>query len=321
MKISKDLSIFPKTITALTLSAAFLLGTNNVYSYSNEQGSTNGMPFKSLQEQIDLLEIELQEAVNILQSQIDEIVIEQGEQNVLITNLQSAVSTLEARVTQNEMDIDVLQAVQGFQQQLIEALEASVTDLEARVTANEDDIEALVQVDQDLQQLIMAIQAQIVTINNRITANDGDIAVLQAQVTSLQAQLSSVQVQLASKQNRVNGICPAGSSIRIINSNGSVVCETDNVSAGVGFLNTYRSFDQVNIASSVIFTRTVTNNRACTGSNYRAVGGGYDVNGHLGVGNVFENFATSNTNWKVTVRSDSTGSRTLRTYVICARVQ
>ena len=318
MKIKKLAAMI--VLSTLTTMAVFYCGT--AVSASKEQGSTNGPPFKSIQERIDLLELDLADALAHLQDQIDALVAEQADQDTLIAALQSAVATLEDRVTDNETDIATLQAIQNLQTQLIDALDVRVTDLEARVAANEDDIAALVLADQALQGLIGAIQAQIATIDARITANDGDISTLQSQVASLNAQLTSVQNQLASKQNRVNGICSPGYSIREIYANGNVACEFDNVSAGVGFLSTYRSWDTVNIPSSTFLTRTVTNTRYCTGSNYRAVGGGYYLSSHLGVGNVFRNYPTSNnTGWYVRVRSDSTGSRTLSTYVVCARVQ
>lgn len=310
---------FVKPIVAIAMSGCFCFGAMTITAA--EQGSSNGMPFKSLQEQIDLLKIELSEAVNILQSQIDDIVVEQGEQNVLISALQSAVATLEARVEQNEMDIDTLQAITNMQAQLIDALDVRVTDLEARVAANEDDISALVLVDQALQGMIMEINNQIGFINTRIDMNDGDISVLQTQVSNLQTQLSSVQAQLAAKQNRVNGICAAGSSIRQINPDGSVICEPDTEGSGVGFLSVFSSSDAVDIPSSIILTRTVSNSRFCTGSNYRAVGGGHSVNGHLGVGNVYRSSRNGATGWTVTVRADSAGSRRLTTTVVCARVQ
>lgn len=298
------------------------MGSTIALATPGEQGSTNGKPFQSLQARIDILSLDLAEAVALLQAQIDTLVSEQADQDTLIAALQSAVATLDARVSQNETDIEGLQYIQGLQAQLIEALDVRVTDLEARVAANEDDIAALVLVDQALQELIDTIQDQIDTIDARITENDGDIAVLQGQVIQLQSDLDDVQDDLAEKQNRVNGICSAGSSIRQINSNGTVVCEPDTVSAGVGTLTTYRSLDSVTVPSSIWTVKYVTNNRYCTGTNYRAVGGGFNLNGSMGpFGHVYRNYPTSNTNWRATVRSDSTGERTLTTYVVCARVQ
>lgn len=296
--------------------------TISAVAAQGEQGSANGRPFQTLQNQIDILSVELDEAVSLLQDQINTLVAEQADQNTLIAALQSAVATLEARVSQNELDIATLQAIQNLQGQLISALETRVTGLEARVAANENDIAALVQADQALQGLIAAIQGQINVINARITANDGDIAVLQTQVGQLQTQLANVQAQLAAKQNRVNGICAAGSSIRQILTNGNVVCESDDVGAGVGTLSTFRSADTVTVPSSLIFVQFVTNDRYCTGTDYRAVGGGFYLDSSMGAfGHVYRNYPVSDTGWSATVRSDSTGSRSLTTYVICARVQ
>lgn len=318
MKKSK-LSIVSAAISLLVFVAVI---DGPAIAASNQQGSANGKPFQDLQYQIDVLTIDLADAVDLLQDQIDTLVIEQADQDSLITALQSAVGTLEMRVSANESDIALLQAIQNMQSQLIDALDTRVTELETRVAVNEADIAGLVLVDQALQEMIMAIENQITTINSRISANDGDISALQNQVLQLQLDLGTVQASLAAKQDRVNGICPVGSAIRQISSNGSVTCEVDSVSAGVGTLQTFRSSDSVSIPSSIFVVRTVTNNRACTGSNYRAVGGGYSVNGGtLGFGNAYRNYPTSNSNWQVRVRADSVGSRSLTTYVVCARVQ
>ena len=317
MNIHKIASRMTATAGAVLFAAS--LGSTAVYA-NGQQGSENGMPFRALSEQIDLLSVELNEAVTALQSQIDQLVVEQADQDVLVAALQSAVATLDVRVSGNEVEIAALQAMQNLQGQLIAALQVSVADLEVQASSNTSDIAALIAVDQNLQELIAAIQFQIATINTRIDNNDGDIAALQGEIAGLESDLAAAQAQLAAKQDRVDGICAPGSSIREIFANGNVVCEPDTVSSGSGTLQTFRSSDSVSIPSSVIFTRTVTNNRFCTGSNYRAVGGGFRVSSHLGVGNVYRNYPTSNTNWSVTVRSDSTGSRTLSTYVVCARV-
>lgn len=321
MKIKK--AFLAAMITATSVFIVTAIASPPVFAASAEQGSSNGKPFQTLQAQIDILSIDLADAVALLQSQIDTLVSEQADQDTLIAALQSAVAALDIRVSQNEGDIATLQAIQNLQDQLIAALDTRVTDLEARVAANENDIAALVLVDQALQGMITAINSQISIINARITANDGDIAILQGQVSQLQLNLTNVQLQLATKQDRVNGICAAGSSIRQIYSNGSVVCEIDSVSSGVGTLDTFRSVDTVDVPNSLILVRVITNYRYCTGSNYRAVGGGYSLSNHLGIGgHVLRSYPTSsNTGWAVTVRADSTFARTLSTYVVCARVQ
>ena len=287
---------------------------------AQQQGSENGMPFRNIQEQIDVLALDLADAVSLLQGEIDTLVAEQADQDVVIASIQSAVAVLEIRVAANENDIAALEAMQDMQAQLILALEGQVNDLENRVAANDTDIAALIQVDQALQELTMAIQNQIATTNARITANDGDIGALQAQADALNMQLASVQSQLAAKQDRVNGVCAAGSSIREISGDGNVTCEADDSGSGSGTLNTYISYDSVNIASSTWSVKTAANSRSCSGS-YRAVGGGYRLSGHLGFGMPYRNYPSGTKTWSATVRSDSTGSRTLRTYVVCARVQ
>jgi len=303
-----------------TMVAVVLFGIS-IPSSANQQGSQNGMPFRDIQEQIDVLTVDLAEAVSLLQGEIDALVASQAEQDDLIAALESAVATLELRVDDTEINIAGLQALQDMQGQLIAALQTSVGDLEVQVDSNTADIAALVMFDQTLQDLINALQGQINTINARIDSNDVDIAALQATAAQLELDLLSAQSQLAAKQDRVDGICAAGSSIREIHPDGSVTCEADSTGSGTGFLNTYRSSDVVSIKSSIVFTRTASNSRSCTGSNYRAVGGGFLVSSHLGVGNTYRNYPSSNTRWSATVRSDSTGSRTLRTYVVCARVQ
>lgn len=313
-----------KSITVAGAAAIVLLcGSAQVSAESGmgEQGSSNGQPFVTINNRIDLLEIDLWEAVDILQGQIDDLVASDVDHDTLIAAIQGAVTVLEARVTVNEGNISTLQAIQVIQGQLINVLQTDLTALEARVTVNEGDITSLVLADQALNSLIGAINAQLLTINARITANDGDISALQTTVDSLQVQLNTLNGQLALKQSRVNGYCPAGNSIRQINGDGTVICELDNVSAGVGTLTSYRSYTgSINIAQSWITKTTRSTSRSCA-SGYRATGGGYSVSGNLGVGNAYRSYPSSNATWSVTVVADSRGSTSFRAYVVCAKVQ
>jgi hypothetical protein len=179
-------------------------GNSQGSTNNNEQGSTNGQPFKTLSERIDLVSVELSDAVAFLQQQIDELVVSQADQDTLIAMLQSELGQLELRVLENETDIASLEAWQLLQDQLIAALDIRITDLEARVTINEGDIAAIILVDQAQQQAIDANLQQINLNNQLIALNAGDIATLETQVTNLQGDIINLQTQITNNEGNIN---------------------------------------------------------------------------------------------------------------------
>lgn len=198
-------AIFTLVVQLVMVSPAISApGNSQGSTNTNEQGSTNGQPFKTLSERIDIVSSNLSDAIAYLQQQIDELVVGQADQDTLIATLQGALGQLELRVLENETDIASLEGWQLLQDILIVALDTRITDLEARVTINEGDISAIILVDQAQQQAIDANLQQINILNQLVAINAGDIATLESQVVILQNNIVSLQTQITNNEGNIN---------------------------------------------------------------------------------------------------------------------
>jgi hypothetical protein len=276
----------------------------------------NGQPFQGLQSQIDQLQIDFNTALADLQEQIDALTGVQGSQSDLINALATAVSLLEGRVAQNEADIAALNALSDLQSQYIAALQQQLANAEARIATNQSDIAALIAADQLLHQLIDALEARLDTLEVQVQQNTSDIGTLQAEMLAVQQQLLQVQQELALKQNRVNGVCPAGSAIRQINEDGSVVCESTGGGSGGGTFNSFSA----NKGTMVSNGGTVTLAQFCA-SGSKATGGGYEVSTTANGLSIPRSAPSGNIGWEVTFRNQSGSSQIVTMHVMCGQVQ
>lgn len=342
-------------LLSIAISSVLFFGTSAFAAKdnpNNEQGSTNGQPFKTVRSHIEMISIDFQATVDDLQAkitaaedklqaQIDDLNESQSAQNDLIVTLQNTVSVLEERISTNEEDIIALKLLVSIQGDLIINLQEKLSDLEGRVSTNEANISYLILADQTFNTLISTIQGQIESLTILINMNTGNVLTLQGQVENLEATLTNLQSQINLKQNIISGICSEGSSIRQINTNGSVICEVDDISAGAGTLGSTTIIKTSRIpAVSGAFAGTLSLNSTCP-SGYRVTGGGYRIKGYTDedfelpgdprLVFVKNNSASSTTNWNVTVINDNpiatiplttltSGRMDLTTSAVCVRV-
>ena len=212
-----------RSIILLISRLAVVAGGSSLWA--GKGSNPNGKPFISLQGQI----IEVEGKISSLQDQIDAIV--------------ERVDTIEERVIVNE--------------EAILSLIAQNSALQTQVNENTDDIASV-------NTQISALQAKNLELQKQIESNKGDITVLQTQLATnngliaslqqtvsnlgvslqqqinhnnllidgLQNEIDAINAQLALTQTLIGGNYPAGSAVPQVNSDGSVVCEVDDMSTG-----------------------------------------------------------------------------------------
>jgi len=111
---------------------------------------------------------------------------------------------------------------------------------------------------------------------------NGNFSAVEVEVDDNAADIAGNTAAIATKQNIVGGLCPTGQSIRIINANGTVICEIDNDT-------TYTAGSGISIVGTTISKATQTEYYAISGLEFKPAFAtqasewhGYDISGQYG---------------------------------------
>jgi len=245
---------------AMCLFSAILMCLGGSAFAAGKGSNPNGKPFIELQGAI----VEVEGEISSLSDQVDSLV--------------DRVDTIEGRIGVNEDAIALLQQQNADLETLIVtygtdllALQTEVQDLEAQnaalqaqVAAGDSALQA--QIDEN-EALITSLQQTI----NEITSLQDEIDNNTQLILAMQDEVAAINALLVLKQNVVDGICPAGQSIREIQSDGSVVCEIDDVASGgaTGF-----SLRRVTAKTPIAPGEDISLDAACP-AGYALTGGGF----------------------------------------------
>ena len=223
----------------------------------------NGKPFIELSGVIIEVEGEiasLQDQVDSLIGRVDSIEGEGDALGTAITDLEAQNVTLANMIAANAGDVTSLEAQ-------IVVLNIANADLQDQIDANGDFDGALQTAIDSNDSQITVLATSIDTMQTNLQTSINNNSNL---IATMQSELDALAVALSMKQNVINGFCPDGSAIREVLTDGSVVCENDDVGGGAGTLTGLFVYNSSYTAGGRNGGAT-----AFCPSEYKATGGGF----------------------------------------------
>jgi hypothetical protein len=197
-----------------------VVGVTFVQAGSNPKGK----PFVAINDQI----VEVKGAVTSLQDQIDLLVTRADSVEERLVATEAAVGSLVVQNAAIQALVDANLANEADIQTEIIFLKQASTDLNNMIVNNVSDIGALEIEVAGTQALISSLEASLIMLDNGVLSLEVS---LQEQInnntellSSLVQEINMLSAKLEQKQNMINGVCPDGSAVQKILSDGGLVC-------------------------------------------------------------------------------------------------
>lgn len=217
------------SMVALACPLAFAAGNGS---------NPNGKPFIELQGQI----VEVQGKLSTIQDQVDALVKRVATVEERVAADQEAIANLQNQNVELTAQIAAYNTTAAALQTRVVELEAANLALQAQLGANaktDESLQAQIAYNNGLISQLQQTLSGLSTLQDQVNNNSILIA-------ALDQEIDGINSRLALKQAIITGTCPAGETIKQINSDGSIACQA--VGGGVKTITMYTVYKPLTLS-------------------------------------------------------------------------